>query len=224
MTAETEKAALAMMTADAPFGGSLQTMFFDAFAMGYPAPFAYDKNDLLLFASRQVLNFFPIAPDFLQPSTRLRDFLSAVFDTGVRYQRHQTKTAANRDDWISQRIATHWRERYETTEHFTDDRWVRIFKRRLSSGIGFCIMSDVSEVKKREEQWRVDMERVQLTEDILDNLPFPVSSRTRTSSTSQSTGRSATSIRRRLTKCAVARASIYFPPTLPIASMKAIGM
>ncbi len=175
MTAEIDKAALAMMAADAPFGGNLQAMFFDAFCDGLSSAFfAYDKNDQLLFASRQVLNFFPIPPEFLQPSTRLRDFLGAVFDTGVRYQRHKSKTAANRDDWVSQRIASHWRERFETTEHFTDDRWVRIIKRRLSSGIGFCIISDVSEVKKREEQWRVDMERVQLTEDILDNLPFPV--------------------------------------------------
>ena len=175
MTAEIDKAALAMMTADAPFGGNLQAMFFDAFCDSLSSAFlAYDKNDQLLFASRQILNFFPIQQDFLQPATRLRDFLGAVFDTGVRYQRHQSKTAANRDEWVSQRIASHWRERFETTEHFTDDRWVRIIKRRLPSGIGFCIMSDVSEVKKREEQWRVDMERAQLTEDILDNLPFPV--------------------------------------------------
>jgi PAS domain S-box-containing protein len=175
MTAEIEKAALAMMAADAPFGGSLQTMLFDAFCDGLCSAFlAYDKNDQLLFASRQVLNFFPIQPEFLQPSTRLRDFLGAVFDTGARYPGSQAKTSASRDDWISQRIASHWRERFETTEHFTDDRWVRITKRRLSSGIGFCIITDVSEVKKREEQWRVDTERVQLTEDILDNLPFPV--------------------------------------------------
>ena len=218
MTAEIDKAALAMMTADTPFGGSLQTMFFDAFCDGLSSAFfAYDKNDLLLFASRQVLNFFPIEPEFLQPSTRLRDFLSAVFDTGVRYQRHQTKTAVNRDDWISQRIATHWRERFETTEHFTDDRWVRISKRRLSSGIGFCIMSDVSEVKKREEQWRVDMERVQLTEDILDNLPFPIFVK------DQNLVYVAVN-RAFCDKCAAARASIYFLPILPTASMRATGM
>ncbi len=175
MTAGIDKAALAMMAVDAPFGGNLQAMFFDAFCDGLSSAFfAYDKNDQLLFASRQLLNFFPIQPEFLQPSTRLRDFLGAVFDTGVRYQRNQNRPVANRDDWISERIATHWRERYETTEHFSDERWVRIIKRRPSSGIGFCIISDVSEVKKREEQWRVDMERVQLTEDILDNLPFPV--------------------------------------------------
>jgi len=65
MTAEIEKAALAMTTADAPFGGSLQTMFFDALCDGLSSAFfAYDKNDQLLFASRQVLNFFPIAPEF----------------------------------------------------------------------------------------------------------------------------------------------------------------
>lgn len=172
MTAGIEKAALAMMTEDLASGSNLQSMFFDALCDGLSSAFfAYDKNDLLLFASRQVLSFFPIKPEFLQPSTRLRDFLGAVFDTGVRNQR---KSSVSRDDWISQRIASHWRERFEMTEHFTDDRWVRISKRRLPSGIGICILSDVSEVKKREEQWRIDMERVQLTEDILDNLPFPL--------------------------------------------------
>lgn len=175
MTAGIEKAALAIMTEDSLSGGNLQTMLFDALCDGLSsALFAYDKNDLLLFCSSQVLNFFPIQSEFLQPSTRLRDFLSAVFDTGMRPHCSQLKSSANRDDWISQRIASHWRERFETTEHFTDDRWVRIIKRRLPSGVGFCIVSDISETKKREEQWRIDMERVQLTEDILDNLPFPL--------------------------------------------------
>ncbi|MGG6897303.1 MULTISPECIES: response regulator [Rhizobium] len=175
MTAEIEKAALAMMTEDLPSGSVLHPMFFDALCDGLSSAFfAYDKNDLLLFASRQVLNFFPIQPEFLQSSTRLRDFLGAVFDSGVLSQGNQGKSPANRDGWISQRIASHWRERVEMTEHFVDDRRIRIINRRLSSGIGFCILSDVSEMKKREEQWRIDMERVQLTEDILDNLPFPL--------------------------------------------------
>jgi len=175
MTAGIEKAALAMMTGDTSSGGNLQSMFFDALCDGLSSAFfAYDKNDLVLFASRQLLTFFPIQPEFLQPSTRLRDFLGAVFDTGMRHQGNQGKSSANRDDWISQRIASHWRERFEMTEHLVDDRWVRITKRRLPSGIGFCIISDISEVKKREEQWRIDTERVQLTEDILDNLPFPL--------------------------------------------------
>ncbi len=175
MTAEIEKAALAMMTEDAPSGSNLYSLFFDALCDGLSSAFfAYDRNDLLLFASRQVLNFFPVQPEFLQSSTRLRDFLGAVYDTGALCQGNSGKSSTNRDGWISQRIASHWRERSETTEHFVDDRRVRIINRRLPSGVGFCILSDVSEMKKREEQWRIDMERVQLTEDILDGLPFPL--------------------------------------------------
>ncbi|MDE1996125.1 MAG: PAS domain-containing protein, partial [Rhizobiaceae bacterium] len=175
MTAEIEQAAFTGMTEETPSEANLQAALFDAVCDGLSSAFlVYDKNDLLLFASRQVLNFFPIAPQFLQPSTRLRDFLGAVFDTGVRHQDVISRSVVTRDDWVSQRIASHWRERFETTEHFGNDRWVRFVKRRLPSGFGVCILSDISETKKREEQWRIDMERVQLTEDILDNLPFPL--------------------------------------------------
>lgn len=175
MTAEIDKAAVAATTDDAPSDGNLQAALFDAVCDGLSsAVLVYDKNDLLLFASRQVLNFFPIPAHFLQASTRLRDYLGAIFDTGLRHPEGQAKSTVTRDDWISQRIATHWRERFETAERLGTGRWVRFVKRRLPSGLGVCILSDISEAKKREEQWRVDMERAQLTEDILDNLPFPL--------------------------------------------------
>ena len=56
-----------------------------------------------------------------------------------------------------------------------------VVKRRLPSGYGVCVIKDVSEQKKREEQWRLDTERVQVTEEVLDNLPFPISVKDRNS-------------------------------------------
>ena len=176
MTAEFEKAVLSVND-DAPADGTLQTALFDAICEGLQSAFfVYDKNDTLLFASRQVLNFYPISEHLLRPQTRLRDFLGAVFDTGIRQRDVAGKrpVPSSREDWLSQTIATHWRERYEFTERHGADRWVRFTKRRLSSGYGVCIITDISETRKREEQWRADLERVQLTEDILDNLPFPL--------------------------------------------------
>ncbi|MET0747825.1 MAG: response regulator [Rhizobium sp.] len=176
MTAEFEKAALSV-SEDMPSEATLQAALFDAICEGLSSAFfVYDKNDLLLFASRQVLNFYPISADLLKPQTRLRDFLGAVFDTGIRQRdiAGRRPVPASREDWLSQTIATHWRERYEFTERHSADRWVRFTKRRLPSGHGVCIISDISETRKREEQWRADLERVQLTEDILDNLPFPL--------------------------------------------------
>ncbi|MGE7371348.1 response regulator [Neorhizobium sp. NPDC001467] len=136
----------------------------------------YDRNDLILFASPQLRNFFPgIMP---AAGSRMRDFFGAVHDSGkpagrdglARAQRLQLP----REDWVAEQIASLWKERCETLERWGAERWISYTKRRLSSGYGVCILRDVSETKKREDQWRADMERVQVTEDILDNLPVPV--------------------------------------------------
>ena len=140
------------------------------------AVIVYDKNDCLVFASRQVLRYFPIPADMLKPGTRLRDVMGAIFDSGVRYglapdQRHR---AVNREEWISAQISAHWREQYDAIERLGRDRWIHFRKRRLPSGYNVTTLVDVSEQKKQEEQWRLDLERIALTEEILETLPSPV--------------------------------------------------
>ncbi|MGK6313969.1 response regulator [Neorhizobium sp. DT-125] len=136
----------------------------------------YDKNDLIVFASQQLLGLLPVPKSFLAPGTRLRDFLGAVYDSGGRFSADSTgpRRMLSREDWIAEQIATLWKERAETLERRGTDRWLSFTKRRVSSGYGVCVIRDVSDHKKREEQWRTDMERVQITEEVLDNLPFPV--------------------------------------------------
>ena len=140
------------------------------------AVIVYDKNDNLVFASRQVLRYFPIPADTLAPGARLRDVLGAIFDSGVRYgiapeQRHK---AVNREEWVSTQISAHWREQYDSIERLGRDRWIHFRKRRLPNGYNVTTLVDVSEHKKQEEQWRSDLERIALTEEILETLPSPV--------------------------------------------------
>lgn len=176
MSAGFEKADTSSASDALPTEADLQTVLFDAACDSLSAAFViYDRNDLLIFASRQVLEFFPVPQDVLRVGTRLRDFLGAVYDTGIREQTLMRQAGSlGREDWLSQRIASHWRERFESVERHGADRWVRFLKRRLPNGYGVTIISDISEARKREEQWRYDLERVQLTEDILDHLPFPL--------------------------------------------------
>ena len=135
----------------------------------------YDRNDQILFASKQILNFFSLPTDVMMPGTRLRDFLGAVYDARPRnVSAEPTRSAIGREDWIAERLASHWRERYDLVETYGYGRWVRFIKRRFPNGTGICLMTDVSEHHKREEQWRTDLQRVQMTEEILDSLPFPV--------------------------------------------------
>ncbi|MBW9051601.1 response regulator [Rhizobium mesosinicum] len=176
MSAGFEKADTSSVSDALPPEADLQTALFDAVCDSLSAAFViYDRNDLLIFASRQVMEFFPVPEAALLPGARLRDFLGAIYDTGIREQTLVRQPGSlSREDWLSQRIASHWRERFESVERHGPDRWVRFLKRRLPNGYGVTVISDISEARKREEQWRYDLERVQLTEDILDHLPFPL--------------------------------------------------
>lgn len=136
----------------------------------------YDKNDQITYASRNICSYFSVSPDFVAPGIRLREFLGALYDhtpDGGRNDDGQ-RTPGAREKWIAERISDHWRERSDIIERDAGNRLIKFAKRRLPSGYGICVVSDVTEQKKRDEQWRSDMERVQLTEEILDNLSVPV--------------------------------------------------
>lgn len=159
---------------------NIQTAMFEVISDGVAGGLlVYDRNDLIVFASQQLLTLLPVPKSFLAPGTRLRDFLGAVYDSGGRFAADVSgpRRLLSREDWIADRISTLWKERADTIERRGSDRWLNFTKRRLSSGYGVSVIKDVSEHKKREEQWRADMERVQITEEVLDNLPFAITVR-----------------------------------------------
>ncbi|MGL3606051.1 response regulator [Rhizobium sp. G187] len=140
------------------------------------AVLVYDRNDHLIFASRNVTNYLNLPTDTFRLGTRLRDILETAYAAGWRHlvPGQGNDETPTRDEWLTRQIAAHWRERFEMQVWEDGKRWTRYSKRRLASGFGFCIMTDVTDQKRREDQWRADVERVQLTEEILDNLAHPV--------------------------------------------------
>lgn len=165
------------MTDVASHDANIQKTIFEAScdALGM-AMLVCDKNDCIIFASRQLLQFYPIASSFLTPGTRLRDFLGAVYDTGVRLgtTSDYARKRLGREEWISERISVQWRERFETMERLGRNRWVQVRKRRLANGLGILSIIDITEQKKREEQSQIDLDRIGVTEEILDSIPSPL--------------------------------------------------
>ncbi len=161
----------------ASFGANIQKTVLEATfdALGL-AILVCDRNDEIVFATRPILQFYPIPAHFLEAGTRLKDFLGAIFDSGVRSGTapETSRRHVNRDEWISEHLSHHWRERFDVVERIGRHRWINVRNRRLSNGLGIVAISDVSEQKKREEQMQLDMERVELTEGILDCLPNPI--------------------------------------------------
>ncbi|PLU83538.1 two-component system response regulator, partial [Sinorhizobium medicae] len=107
----------------------------------------FDRDDTIIFASAAIVQFFPVPAAMLLPGTQLRSFLGAVYDTGVRPGTlpESSRHRPNREEWIAEQMALHWRERYENVERAGRTRWLFLRQRRLSSGIGILAVSDVSE-------------------------------------------------------------------------------
>ena len=137
----------------------------------------YDGNDKLIYSSPNFTRFFPIPLDVLKPGARLRDLLGSVFDLVVQPAIRAAPTPPveiTRDGWIADRVALHWRERYESVEQLPDGRWIRLSKRRLSNGLLVTSVCDVSEQKRRDSDLSDMRDQAELSQHILDNLANPV--------------------------------------------------
>jgi PAS domain S-box-containing protein len=163
------------MNEAASFDAMLQCNLLEVFceALG-AAIFVTDKLDEISFASIRLLHLFPIRESAIAPGGRARDLYGALYDAGLRFGDGERPGIGGREDWIAERIASAWKERVDRIEQAGQDRWIRIVSRRFSSGLGFVVIQDVTEHKKKEILLRTEQERVKLTEDILDTLPVAV--------------------------------------------------
>jgi PAS domain S-box-containing protein len=135
----------------------------------------FDRDDTLVYSSRNFSRFFEVSEEVLKVGIRLRDFLGAVYDSGARFGGATRNGASiSRGDWIAERIAIHWRERYEEVEQLPDGRWVKLGKRRMPGGLLICHISDVTDQKRREEDLDEAGARARLAKHVFDSLPNPV--------------------------------------------------
>ena len=153
----------------------IETAMFDAVCDAISAAIViYDRNDRIIFINSHVPTYLAIPDLKLRVGTRLRDLLAALYDLRSQVDGPSIAHTVERDDWIAEQLSSHWKERSETVEPRAGGRWLRFIKRRFPSGLGICVISDITDQKKREDQWRSDVERVQLTEEILDTLPLSI--------------------------------------------------
>ncbi|OCW57124.1 response regulator [Hoeflea olei] len=136
----------------------------------------YDRNDTLIAVTPQFRTFFDVSPEVLTPGARLRDLLNQTHDAGARVlgSLNGRMRSISRDDWIAERIALHWRERYESVEKLADGRWIKMCKRRLPDGILVSTIQDVSEQKRQDAELAAIRQQAELAQHILDNLVNPV--------------------------------------------------
>lgn len=136
----------------------------------------YDKNDILQVASSEVRNFFPAVAGKMVAGARLRDVLGAAYDCEAFAPVHAVtgRAPVSREDWIAERLALHWRERYESLERLPDGRIIRMTKRRLPSGVLITTIADVSDSNKQDLEVAELRKQAELSHQTLAALTSPV--------------------------------------------------
>ena len=136
----------------------------------------YDRNDTLIAASSHFLRYFDVDRKLLQPGARLRDLFNATYDAGARVlgSRNGQERQISREDWVAERIAIHWRERYESVEQLSDGRWIRLRKRRMPDGVLITTSEEITEQKNNQKQTAELLKTADTITAILDSLNVQV--------------------------------------------------
>ncbi|MGH6854749.1 MAG: putative bifunctional diguanylate cyclase/phosphodiesterase, partial [Aestuariivirga sp.] len=97
----------------------------------------------------------------LRPGIAYEEVLRASFASSLN---PEDLEGGNVDDWIAKRLAGHRAKRGSEEQRFRDGRYIRYDQRETSDGGAICIRVDITEVKQREESFRL----------MFDSNPLPM--------------------------------------------------
>jgi PAS domain S-box-containing protein len=110
----------------------------------------FDAEDRLVLYNRRYRELYPGVADLVAPGAQFEVILRSAAERGLI-----SESAGRRDDWIESRLALH---RQPTGPHLqpqSDGRWVQINERKMPDGSTVAVYTDVSELKRREQEAEV---------------------------------------------------------------------
>ena len=107
----------------------------------------YDPDDRLLVCNsryREIL--YPGMDDTVVPGARFEAIISAAVERGL------IEDAIGREEeWIAERLLAHRNPTGTHVQRRSPDRWIQISERRISGGGTVAVYSDITELKRREQ-------------------------------------------------------------------------
>ena len=110
----------------------------------------FDAEDRLVLHNRRYRELYPGVADLVVPGEQFEVILRSAAERG-----RMSDAAGRIDDWIESRLALH---RQPTGPHLqpqSDGRWVQINERKMQDGSTVAVYTDVSELKRREQEAEV---------------------------------------------------------------------
>ncbi|HEY2135910.1 MAG TPA: PAS-domain containing protein, partial [Xanthobacteraceae bacterium] len=110
----------------------------------------YDAEDRFVLCNRRFDEAYPQTADLRVPGIKFEDLLRAGFARGA-YQ----EAAGREDEWIAARLALHVQPSRSNEQLMSNGRWLRAEDCRMSTGGFIGVRVDVTELKQREEELRL---------------------------------------------------------------------
>ena len=119
----------------------------------------YDADDRLLVCNSRYSEIYPSIADLMVPGT---PFESILRRSAARNLVDRDKQSA--DEWVAARLAAHRNPRGPIEQRMNEGRWVRINERKVEGGGTVAVYSDITELKRREEELAAANSALRLSE------------------------------------------------------------
>lgn len=115
----------------------------ESFADGFTL---FDRDGRLVMCNEQYKQMHAAVADKLKPGITLESIIRTYVENGL-----VPDAVGQEEEWIQQRITRHRQPAKDFEIRFRDGRWFRISERRTSDGGCVSIHSDISALKRRQE-------------------------------------------------------------------------
>jgi PAS domain S-box-containing protein len=135
--------------------------------------FLYDANDRMVLCNLRYRELYPGMADVFKPGLGFEQMLKTVVERSII-----ADAVARPQEWMEERIARHRNPSGPFLQPQSDGRWIQVSERRTRDGGTVGVFTDVTELKRREEELAKAIEAkdaaLQLLQAALDSIGYGV--------------------------------------------------
>jgi PAS domain S-box-containing protein len=124
-----------------------QTRLTDALESIPEGFFLFDADDRMVLCNSRYRELYPGLADLMRPGLEFEHLIKTVVERGI-----VADAAARPQEWFEQRLARHRNPSGPFLHHQWDGRWIQISERKTQDGGTVGVFTDVTEIKRREEE------------------------------------------------------------------------
>jgi PAS domain S-box-containing protein len=107
----------------------------------------FDADDRMVLCNSRYRELYPGLADLMRPGLKFEHLIKTVVERGI-----VADAVARPQEWVEQRLARHRNPTGLFLHHQWDGRWIQISERKMQDGGTVGVFTDVTELKRREEE------------------------------------------------------------------------